>query len=798
MERKKTIFAALGIAMILLMTSAALSVTTVHHSELPKLDDWYYKAYPGALPETVVSDFISGETDWIDGPYIKDLYDQVVDAGHIVSEMDPMAESTLFAINCRDYKLQSGDPNIPLNDSRWRLALSYVYGMDDKQADIFDYYGVPWQYALGNPVPDAQLPWYNSSIRMPNTDFDLAWSILSASGYDNDTDWLRYNGQDVRPGGVIQCLYPTGATFYPNGPMGGMRDNWNAFIQTYLDLNGPLMTVDPTDFMTLVTELMSTREYDIIGIGITNLGIYVDWIYDLSHSDNNVDWGWNFAGIIDSEFDTWAEIILTDLSVDNVITASSDWQEKFVYELMPWIPVSAGLELCTTANDTRGRLRNLISMDNYGPSNDFSFMCLHWEGEPGVMWPGGSCVRALGDEPGSLNPYTEDSLYGWQILGRAIVGLLGVSPIDLKNMPWIATNWTVDHWISIPELGIIDGSVVTFLMRQDVYWQDWRPGDDGVNAYDCVYNLRTMRVYKPPKYASVWAHLVYEEADGPYKFNVYFDSTSLYHVSNVAAVALLVPEDVIKAVEQQVEDGELDHFFDWDPAFNYYEDLMDRPPPAEYPWMKQIVGCGPFVFDYYDRGAAVGHVTEFGTGSAQVAHHVSAPVIGGVYGEWRVEPDTTYTYDPLVQNLGAKTNTNEGECTNMTVDVKVYVDDVIRFAVTNINLDPWESICLGPYTTVPMPIGLHSVKVDVYDAEDDSLIHTYVHTYVATIREDINTCTGELLDFTVDMRDIGRAARAFGSYPGHLRWDPPCDVNDDFEVDMRDIGSIARKFGWPS
>ncbi len=52
------------------------------------------------------------------------------------------------------------------------------------------------------------------------------------------------------------------------------------------------------------------------------------------------------------------------------------------------------------------------------------------------------------------------------------------------------------------------------------------------------------------------------------------------------------------------------------------------------------------------------------------------------------------------------------------------------------------------------------------------------------------------MDFKVDMRDLGRGARAFGSRPGHPRWNPCCDVNDDFKVDMRDIGAVARSFGW--
>jgi hypothetical protein len=51
-------------------------------------------------------------------------------------------------------------------------------------------------------------------------------------------------------------------------------------------------------------------------------------------------------------------------------------------------------------------------------------------------------------------------------------------------------------------------------------------------------------------------------------------------------------------------------------------------------------------------------------------------------------------------------------------------------------------------------------------------------------------------DGKVDMKDIGRAAKAFGSYPGHARWDSVSDINHDYKVDMKDIGGIARYFGW--
>ena len=50
-------------------------------------------------------------------------------------------------------------------------------------------------------------------------------------------------------------------------------------------------------------------------------------------------------------------------------------------------------------------------------------------------------------------------------------------------------------------------------------------------------------------------------------------------------------------------------------------------------------------------------------------------------------------------------------------------------------------------------------------------------------------------DGKVDMKDIGTAAKAFGSIPGHERWEKEADTNFDDKIDMKDIGTIAKDFG---
>jgi plastocyanin len=858
----KTAF--IGIASLLMVISM-LSVTLsagVSYSGLPKVNEILYKAYPGAGPDAIVDDFLLGRTDLIDGPGRKDLYDRVIAAGEKVSPKDPMAKFDFIAINCRDLKLTSHAVNLPLNDSYFRVSLEYIYGVNDKQVDIFNYVQADWTFAIDNPVPPAQMPWIDDTIHMPNTNYAQAWSILSDiktsnviiqdfsfqpqsltifrgdtivwtnndpvihtlwfvhvenkstylmsdpilpgeswSHKFNDLAGLKYycfdnlwiNGSIIVAQQTrywvynnwlykgttqlrnMQVYYPTGNLYWSQGPGAGFVRNFNNFI-SYIGAAGPTMTLMPISYSALVTDLMTTRNYDFICYSITDLRRYADWLYDLLYSANDVAGGWNFAGIHDALLDQWTMSVLTDLNVDTVITSASFVQARFVYTLMPWFPISSGKAFCTVAHDSRGELMDVESMPNYGPMNDWSWMTMHWK----TSWPGGSVRVALADTVGTLNPYTDSTPYGWQMLDRAITDLLSINPVTLMDMPYIATQWSITPWINVPELGIIGGTKVTFYLRQDVLWHDLT----SVTAYDCTNNMRLLRTYQPGIYSSAWANLVYEEADGPYKFDVYFSTTSLYCADHVAETALLAPKRVTDKAEAKY--GSI--VTGWDPAFNTYKSLMWQDPPAKYSFMKQVVGCGPYVFDYFDKSLQVGRVQKFDE------FFVSAPAIGSVVGEWRINPGAAYMYKVLVQNVAAKTNDMNGELTDMTVGIKVYEDSMLMHAINSVNLPAWDYAYLGPYTTVVNTNGLHHITVEVY--ESGNLIHTYSHRYYRVPREDITTYSGSLEDCFIDVKDILRCALGYGAYPGSLRWDPPCDVNDDYFIDIKDILAVALKFGW--
>jgi branched-chain amino acid transport system substrate-binding protein len=51
------------------------------------------------------------------------------------------------------------------------------------------------------------------------------------------------------------------------------------------------------------------------------------------------------------------------------------------------------------------------------------------------------------------------------------------------------------------------------------------------------------------------------------------------------------------------------------------------------------------------------------------------------------------------------------------------------------------------------------------------------------------------LNGRVDILDIAKAAIAFGSYPGHERWDIETDIDGNADINIIDIAQIAMRFG---
>jgi PKD repeat protein len=50
-------------------------------------------------------------------------------------------------------------------------------------------------------------------------------------------------------------------------------------------------------------------------------------------------------------------------------------------------------------------------------------------------------------------------------------------------------------------------------------------------------------------------------------------------------------------------------------------------------------------------------------------------------------------------------------------------------------------------------------------------------------------------DGKIDLKDVYRVGKAYGSYPGHPKWDPACDFNKDNVVDLKDYYPVCKHYG---
>jgi len=138
---------------------------------------------------------------------------------------------------------------------------------------------------------------------------------------------------------------------------------------------------------------------------------------------------------------------------------------------------------------------------------------------------------------------------------------------------------------------------------------------------------------------------------------------------------------------------------------------------------------------------------------------------------------------------------NQGSVTETNFDVTAFANETAIGTLVIPSLAPSAQTTLTfTWDTTGFDKGLYRIKAvaDTVPEETDTADNTYIDGWVRV------TMIGDIVEpwGMVNIFDVAAAAAAFGSYPGHPRWNPDADVVEPWGmVNIFDVAAVAAQFG---
>jgi parallel beta-helix repeat protein len=141
-------------------------------------------------------------------------------------------------------------------------------------------------------------------------------------------------------------------------------------------------------------------------------------------------------------------------------------------------------------------------------------------------------------------------------------------------------------------------------------------------------------------------------------------------------------------------------------------------------------------------------------------------------------------FNVTVANFGNVTETFSVTLSYNSTSIATFVVDSLAPNSTQTLLFSWN--------TTNVPCGNYTIQAETVLSPGETNLANNVlvdGTLRINLMGDVN---GE---GKVDMNNIMTILNAFGSYPGHPRWNPACDLNQDGRIDLADIVTALMNFG---
>jgi hypothetical protein len=143
----------------------------------------------------------------------------------------------------------------------------------------------------------------------------------------------------------------------------------------------------------------------------------------------------------------------------------------------------------------------------------------------------------------------------------------------------------------------------------------------------------------------------------------------------------------------------------------------------------------------------------------------------------------TVPINSTIMNYGAHTE---------TFQVTIYANTTLLTSQTITLANATSTTITYAWNTTGFAKGNYTINavIDTLPSETYTIDNTLAYRGVfVSIIGDING------DKKVELKDVYAVAKAYGSVPGHPRWNPLCDINNDGEVELKDYYLTCKNYG---
>jgi ABC-type transport system substrate-binding protein len=495
---------------------------------------------------------------------------------------------------------------------------------------------------------------------------------------------------------------------------------------------------------------------------------------------------YNYAGHHDPLFDEAATGVRLANTQDEAVAASmqAQWIQCLNVLSAPLYCVAGNKAYYKTntggnAGDVTegGNWTGVVNINGYGIDNGWSFMDMHTaavEQSNAMTIDYGFKVPELK----MMNPIYASWLFDSNALGLMYDSLLARNASNLGQfMGVVAESWDVGLYNLS---GVGECSRVRFTIRPDATWSDGVPltTADIFFTYVEMKRILSARGLPNPWWWSNVQYILSFSILDPYNFEVLLNQKS-YWVLGWVGGNYILPKHI------------------WKPVCETGNPQTTNINPTNY---NLLTGNGPWMITEYNAAGA------YASFVANPNYHHYSPLKA----EIKPSSDNKNKFDLTPAPGMVKLNLENLDLRYaLTVSGTVTVQFSNAIPVTTVTLTA-ENLNAGAKKSydiwTPIAYGAYNITVNLASTlappNSRSFTQKFTEMIYVTIKEDI---TGSTLyddiglsaypykdelpspDIAVDMQDVNRVSRAFGSLPGSPNWDPVADITGDYVIDVKDL-----------